>query len=315
MNKPKIGISACLLGQNVRYDGQHKLDHYLHDILGRYVDYVPVCPEVGCGLPVPREAMRLVGDKEAQRLMTVKTGIDHTERMLSWCRMELDALEKEHLSGFIFKSKSPSSGLRDAKVYTTKGFPALKGPGLFAREFTRRFPLVPVEDEARLHDDGLRENFIERIFSFSRWQEFVETDGSIGGLVAFHAQHKLLFMAHSVKHLRELGMIAGNAKGMKKTGWQLSYRTIMVQCLAVTATPKKHANVLMHAMGYFKEQLSADEKQELLELIDQYRIGTIPLIVPVTLVKHYARKYREHYLLKQVYLDYFPLELNLRNHV
>jgi len=173
--KIRLGISSCLLGEKVRYDGGHKLDHFLTDTLGKYVDWIPVCPEVESGLPVPREAMRLAGDPSSPRLVTVKTGIDHTERILHWTEKKLRELEKQDLCGFVFKSRSPSSGMRGVKVYGQSGVPSRSGTGVFAGAFMSRFPLMPVEDEGRLHDPGLRENFIERIFVFKRWKEFSRT--------------------------------------------------------------------------------------------------------------------------------------------
>lgn len=172
-SKIKIGISSCLLGEKVRYDGGHKLDHYLHDTLGRFVQWIPVCPEVECGLPVPREAMRLVGDPDSPRLMTRTGRVDHTPRMMKWARKRLKELEGEDLSGFIFKSRSPSSGLRRVKVYGPSGTPSAKGTGIFARAFINRFPVVPVEDDERLHNPQLRENFIERLFVYRRWKDIL----------------------------------------------------------------------------------------------------------------------------------------------
>jgi len=311
----RLGISTCLLGENVRYDGGHKHDRYLTDVVGPFVEWVPVCPEVECGLPVPREAMRLVGDLENPRLMTQKTGIDHTTRMYHWAETKLEELESMQLCGYIFKSKSPSSGMRDIKVYNEKGYPAKKGVGLFAKAFMERFPLLPVEDEGRLHDAGLRENFIERVFIMHRWQQFMSNDPTAKGLLQFHTYHKLLMMAHSVKHLSLLGKLAGNIK--QNSFENLTNQNIynMMDGLKLKATVKKNVNVLQHIMGYFKKQLSKDEKQELLEVIENYHHSLVPLIVPVTLLNHYVRKYDESYLKNQHYLHPHPAELMLRNHV
>jgi uncharacterized protein YbbK (DUF523 family) len=191
MGKIKIGISSCLLGEKVRYDAGHKLDRYITDTLGQYFEWVPVCPEVEYGLPVPREPMRLVGDPDSQRLITIRTGIDHTEGMLKWAERKLKELEKKELCGFIFKSRSPSSGIGGVKVYTLSGMPSQRGIGLFGRAFMNKFPVIPVIDDGRLHDPGLRENFIERVFVYKRWQEFIKKGGLIRNLVAFHTEHKL----------------------------------------------------------------------------------------------------------------------------
>jgi uncharacterized protein YbgA (DUF1722 family)/uncharacterized protein YbbK (DUF523 family) len=311
----KLGISTCLLGERVRYDGGHKLDRYLRDTLGRYVEYVPVCPEVECGMSIPREALRLVGDPKAPRLMTVRTRVDHTERMLRWARKRVVELEKEGLCGYIFKSKSPSSGMERVKVYDEKGIPAKKGVGIFARVFMAHFPLLPVEEEGRLHDLRIRENFIERIFAFKRWRELLKEGKGRGGLVRFHTRHKLLILAHSPKHSRLLGRLVARAAELPPEALYREYQALLLDALRLKTTPKKNANVLQHIMGFFKKQLTADEKQELLEIIDHYRRGYVPLIVPVTLVNHYVRKNDQPYLAEQHYLHPHPLELQLRNHV
>ncbi len=311
----KIGISACLLGESVRYDGGHKLDKYLRDLLGKYVTYVPVCPEKECGLPVPREAMRLVGDVEAPRLVTNRTGQDHTQRMQSWAQNRLDELEGENLCGFIFKSKSPSSGMERVKVYNQKGHPVPRGRGIFAAMFMERFPLLPVEEEGRLNDDNLRENFITRIFVYSRWKELLEQGFSISGLMDFHTRHKLLLMAHNVNAYRQLGKLVASAKEYDPEELAREYIARLMSALQYKATIKKNVNVLQHIMGYFKKDLTRDEKQELLEVIHNYSQSLVPLIVPITLLNHYVRKYDQPYLKEQVYLNPHPLELKLRNHV
>lgn len=314
MEKIKMGISTCLLGENVRYNGGHQLDRYLTDTLGKYFSYVPVCPEVEYGLPVPREAMRLVGKPENARLVTIKTGTDHTEGMLRWAEKRIDELEKEDLSGFIFKAKSPSSGMQAVKVYGPSGMPVHKGVGIFAGAFMRRFPLLPVEEDGRLHDPALRENFIERVFAYKRWQELLKQGRSVRHLIDFHTDHKLLMMSHSPKHYTALGRLVAAAKDHKGDLFAEYIRTLM-EGLRLIATAKKHTNVLHHIMGYFKKQLTADEKQELLEIIDRYHRQLVPLIVPITLILHYVRKYGEPYLERQHYLQPHPMELMLRNHV
>lgn len=314
-NRIKLGISSCLLGEKVRFDGGHKLNHYLTETLGQYVEWVPVCPEVESGLPVPREAMRLIGKPEAPRLVTSKSGVDLTDRMLTWAKSKLKHLESRELCGFIFKSKSPSSGMQRVKVYPPSGIPSSGGTGIFARAFMEHFPLLPVEDEGRLFDPVLRENFIERVFVYKRWQEFKSSGGSTGKLVSFHTGIKLLVLSHSPKHYSILGRLVADAKKVGTSRLHAKYISNLMDGLRLIATQKKHSNVLHHIMGYFKKQLSPDEKQELLEVIHRYHSGLIPLIVPVVLINHYVRKYNEPYLQKQVYLNPHPLELHLRNHV
>jgi len=311
----KIGVSSCLLGEKVRFDGGHKHDRYITGTLGKYFTFVPVCPETECGLAIPREAMRLVGAVDSSRLVTNKTGIDHTERMQTWAAKRLDALDRENLCGFIFKKDSPSSGLHRVRVYSGKGPPARTGRGIFAAAFTRRFPRIPVEEEGRLHDPGLRENFIERVFALKRWREALERKQSVGSLVAFHTREKLLLMAHSQKHYRQMGRLVAMGKSLAVNRLYDDYETLLMEALHLKATVAKQTNVLMHILGYFKKQLSGDEKQEMLGVIDNYRSGHLPLIVPVTLLNHFVRKYRQPYLSDQTYLQPHPLELALRNHV
>jgi len=315
VDKIKIGISTCLLGEKVRYDGGHKHDRYITDTLGQYFEWVPVCPEVEYGLPVPRESMRLVGNPDSPRLVTVRTGIDHTKGMLKWAEKRLRELEKEELCGFIFKSKSPSSGIGGVKVYTPSGMPSHRGTGIFGGTFILHFPLIPVIDDGRLHNPVLRENFIERVFAYKRWREFIEKGGSIRDLITFHTEHKLLILSHSPRHFRDLGHLVANGKKYTRTELNSQYITMLMKGLELIATVKKSTNVLMHLVGYFKKQLSSDEKKELLEVIDNYHKRLIPLIVPITLIRHYVRKFDEPYLKRQYYLNPHPLELMLRNHV
>lgn len=309
-----VGVSACLLGEKVRYDGGHKHDSYITGTLAQFFRLVPVCPEVESGMPVPREAMRLEGESAAPRLVTIRTRVDKTEQMQRFSREKVRELEKERLCGFIFKKNSPSSGLYRVKVYNS-GRPVPSGSGLFAAAVLRHFPLLPVEEEGRLNDPQLRENFLERIFAFHRWNCFLAGKPDAGKLVAFHTAHKLLMMAHSPAIYREMGKIVAAAG--KNAGADLftAYGELLMRGLALQATPKKNANVLMHIMGYFKKQLSPVEKAELLTIIDQYRNRLVPLIVPITLLRHYVTKYEQHYLQGQVYLSPHPAELMLRNHV
>jgi uncharacterized protein YbgA (DUF1722 family)/uncharacterized protein YbbK (DUF523 family) len=314
MEKIKMGISACLLGEKVRYDGGHQHDRYLTDTLGQYFNYVPVCPEVEYGLPTPREAMHLTGTPASARLVTIKAGVDHTDGMLKWANLKLNKLESEGLCGFIFKSKSPSSGMKAVKVYGPSGIPVNKGVGIFAGSFMKRFPILPVEEDGRLHDPALRENFIERVFVYRRWRDFINSGRSLKKLIDFHTDHKLLILSHSPKHYSILGKLVAAAKNY--TGdLDGEYVKTLMEGLRLIATTKKHTNVLHHIMGYFKRQLSSDEKQELLEVIENYHKQVVPLIVPITLLSHYVRKYGEPYLERQYYLHPHPMELMLRNHV
>jgi uncharacterized protein YbgA (DUF1722 family)/uncharacterized protein YbbK (DUF523 family) len=310
----KLGVSSCLLGAPVRYDGGHKLDRFLRDTLGRFVEFVPVCPEVESGLPTPRPSLRLVGDPDTPRLVMPKTGEDHTETMLRWAGEKLDELARLDLCGFVFKARSPSSGMERIKVYPESGGqPAPKGVGVFARAFMERFPCVPVEDDGRLNDPRLRENFIERIFVMKRWRDMLGRGFSRGELVRFHTRHKLLLLAHSPERYRTLGRIT--AQGPQDPGaLRDAYLAELTAAMKLLPTVKKHVNVLQHMMGHLKKRIGPDEKQELLEVLEDFRGGLTPLIVPVTLMAHHVRKHDVAYLAEQHYLKPHPVELKLRNH-
>jgi uncharacterized protein YbgA (DUF1722 family)/uncharacterized protein YbbK (DUF523 family) len=313
--KFKIGISSCLLGNPVRWNAGHKLDRFLTNTLGQFVEYVPVCPEVEAGFGVPRESVRLVGDPENPRMITFKSKKDLTDQMKRWAKKRVKQLEKEDLCGFIFKCDSPSSGMIRVKVYSEKGMPRKVGVGMFARAFMDHFPRIPVEDDGRLHNPAIRENFIERIFSLKRWRDITAKLPRIGKLVDFHSRNKLLLLSHSQKHYRLMGKLVANGKTLTPRELFDQYEQLLLEALALKTTAKKNNNVLQHLMGYFKKQLAADEKQELLEVFEQYRKGYVPLLVPLTLINHYVRKYDQPYLKIQTYLNPHPLELKLRTSV
>lgn len=310
-----LGVSRCLLGERVRYDGGHKQDRFLTDTLGKWIEYVGVCPEVECGMSIPREPLRLEGDVAAPRLMTHNTRVDFTDQMQAWGQKRLQELEGQGLCGYIFKSKSPSSGMARIKVHGADGKVRHSGVGIWAAMFLRHFPELPAEDEGRLHDPKIRENFIDRIFTMKRFRDARAQGENSANLVGFHTRHKLLILAHSPQIYREMGrLVAQGGESGAENGWN-AYVALLARALAVQATSKKHVNVLQHIMGYFKKQLSADEKQELLEVMDSYARHFVPLVVPVTLLNHYVRKYEQPYLAQQYYLNPHPAELALRNHV
>jgi uncharacterized protein YbgA (DUF1722 family)/uncharacterized protein YbbK (DUF523 family) len=309
----KIGVSSCLLGKEVRYNGGHSHDQYVTGTLGQHFTFVDVCPEVEAGFGIPRETLRLVGDPDAPRLMTTKTKKDFTDQMQNWAKGRVTELEKEDLCGFIFKKGSPSSGMERVRVYSDSGMPSNRGSGMFARAFMDHFPLIPTEEDGRLNDSTLRENFIERIFALRRWRLMAAERKSLGNLVAFHTAHKLQIMSHSVKHYREMGRLVAQGKELDIQSLYDQYEAFYMQALSMKATVKKNVNVLQHMAGYFKKQLSKDEKHELQEVIEQYHQSFTPLIVPVTLFNHYIRKYDQEYLKNQYYLNPHPIELKLRN--
>jgi uncharacterized protein YbgA (DUF1722 family)/uncharacterized protein YbbK (DUF523 family) len=314
VEKILLGISSCLLGNPVRFDGGHKLDRFLTETLGAYVTYLPVCPEVEAGFGVPRESMRLTGLADAPRLVTTRTGRDLTDAMAAWARRRVEELAAEELCGFIFKSDSPSSGMERVRVYGPAGMPEKKGVGVFARAFMERFPLLPVEEEGRLHDPVLRENFIEAIFTLKRFRESMASSPRGGELVDFHTRHKLLIMSHAPAVYREMGrLVAGSGKAPREEV-RRAYGALLLRALRHKTTVRKHVDVLQHMAGHFKKILPPDERRELQELIEAYRREEVPLIVPVTLLNHQVRKHGVAWLAAQVYLNPHPLELRLRNH-
>ncbi len=314
-DKIRIGVSSCLLGNPVRYDGGHKHDHYITNILANYFHFVAVCPEVECGLPVPRETMRLAGNSENPRLVTSKSGIDHTEKMLSFCNQKVRSLESEDLKAFIFKKDSPSSGLYRVKVYGESGQAQKNGRGLFASALVNYFPNLPVEEEGRLRDPALRENFIEKVFCYNRWKNFLKADPDYKKLIDFHSRHKLQLMAHSPKLTSKMGRLVAAGKATQGKELLEEYQLFLLEALALKATTKKNVNVLYHIAGHFKKLITGDEKKELIELINNYAHSLVPLVVPLTLINHYVRKYGNAYLQNQTYLEPHPSELMLRNHV
>ncbi len=255
--KIRIGVSSCLLGNPVRYDGGHQYDPFISETLGHFFEFVPVCPEAECGLGVPRETMRLVGDPQKPRLLTTETNLDHTDRMLSWARQRLKELEEERIYGFIFKSKSPSSGMERVKVYPRQGgAPKMVGVGLFARAFMEAFPILPVEDEGRLQDIGLRENFIERLFVCWRWSIVKNDAMTANALITFHSKHKLQIMARSQRHYQVMGSLVAQAKMRSLNSLFDEYQTLLLDALRILLpTVKKQENVLLHTQGHFKKQL------------------------------------------------------------
>jgi uncharacterized protein YbgA (DUF1722 family)/uncharacterized protein YbbK (DUF523 family) len=312
----RLGISRCLLGEKCRWDGGHKLDPYLVNTLGQFVEWVDVCPEVELGLGVPRESLRLVGSPDAPRFVTHKTGRDHTDAMQTWARRRLEELAPLHLHGYVLKKDSPSCGVSRVRVYGKGDSPANTGQGIYARELMTRFPLMPVEEEGRLHDVGLRENFIERIFVEYRWQKMLAEEPTPGGLVRFHTAHKMTLMAHAPAKYHEMGRLVASAGALPWEQLVASYNQMLHGTLQFLATPAKQSDVLQHLMGFLKRELDAADKQELLEVIADYRAGLTPLIVPLTLLQHHLRRHAvSDWVYEQVYLKPYPKELMLRNHV
>lgn len=340
-DRPRIGVSACLLGEPVRYDTGHKRDPFLVEIFGPHVEWVPVCPEVEAGFGTPRESMRLTLiaaatpstgpatspvaevvrakgvriDPQRISLRLVKSGTDVTDRLTSYSGPRAEALAAENLSGYVLKKDSPSCGMDRVKVYTPGGMAEKAGRGLFAEALIRKMPNLPVEEEGRLSDPPLRENFIERIFAYQRLRRLLASQWSLGDLVQFHTAHKLTLMAHSPVAYRELGRLVAGAQSLPRGELETSYESRFMAAMSIVATSKRHANVLQHMLGYFKRTLDADARTEILDLIEEHRQGHVPLIVPLTLLRHHVRRHKVEYLQGQTYLEPHPRELSLRNHV
>lgn len=311
----RIGVSSCLLGREVRFDGGHKHDRYLTEQLGRFVEFVPVCPEVEVGMGIPRESVRLVRRGGDIRMIAERSGTDHTDAMRAWCRKRLAQLERLGLSGYVLKRNSPSCGMERVRLYGPSGMPQRQARGLFAEALMATFVDLPVEEEGRLNDPPLRENFLERVFAYQRLRRFFANRWTVGGLVAFHTAHKLQLMSHSPEDYRALGRLVATARGRDRVALESEYRQAFMAALRKKATPRRHFNVLQHVAGYFRPQLDAPSRAELQRLFDDYRAGLVPLVVPMTLVRHYVRRFDIAYLAGQVYLEPHPKELMLRNHV
>lgn len=313
--KIRLGVSTCLLGENVRFDGGHKHDLYLTETLGQFIEWVPVCPEVEIGLGTPRESLHLTGDPDAPRLVTTKTRQDHTAAMLKFAQAKIEQLKRLQLNGYILKKGSPSCGMERVRVYSEKGMPARAGVGLFARALLEKMPHLPIEEEGRLNDPKLRENFIVRVFCHQRWQRLREKPFRLLDLITFHAQHKFLLLAHHEKNYREMGKLVAAGKSLAAKELLTRYEALYFAALRHPALRRKHTNVLQHLAGYFKKQLDEKDKQELHTTIADYHHDLLPLVVPLTLIKHYVKKFDVQYLQDQIYLNPHPKELMLLNHV
>lgn len=307
----RIGVSTCLLGEHVRFDGGHKRDAFLVETLGRYVEWVPVCPEVEAGFGTPRASMRLVRGDGDVRLVATQTGVDYTQRMRRFAVRRVAALAQHDLCGYVLKKSSPSCGMERVNIYGARGGPVARGRGLFAAELMQAYPHLPVEEEGRLSDPRVRENFIERVFAYGRLRALFGTQWTIGGLVAFHSAHQLQLMAHSPRMYADLGRVVAGAQAMRRAALRTLYKTQFMTGLEVMATPKRQVNVLQNILGYFSERLDRAAHRELVELIDDYGRSLVPLVVPLTLIRHYVRQFDIGYLRAQTYLEPHPQELML----
>jgi uncharacterized protein YbgA (DUF1722 family)/uncharacterized protein YbbK (DUF523 family) len=312
----RIGVSSCLLGEEVRYDGGHQRDDYVTGVLGPFFTWVPVCPELEVGLGVPREPIRLVGRAAAPRLLGVTSGTDHTDAMRDFARRRVAALRRQGLSGYILKRGSPSCGMERVKRYPAADAPpARDGTGLFARALTEALPLLPVEEEGRLNDAALRDSFITRVFAYRRLAALRESAPGAGAVIEFHTAHKCLLLAHQPSAYARLGGLIARVPRAPAEAWLDRYGEIFMRALRTRATVRKHVEVLQHITGFFKRRLGPLERRELLGLIGDYARGLVPLVVPITLINHFVARFDVTGVRDQVYLHPHPKELMLRNHV
>jgi len=318
MEKPapiRIGISSCLLGCKVRFDGGHKKDDFLVGTFGRWVEWLPVCPEVEVGMGTPRESIRLVREGGEVRLLAPKSGRDWTAPMREYSARRTEALEAADLCGYVLKKDSPSCGMERVKVHNPGAMPRKDGRGVYAEALLERFPNLPVEEEGRLCDPHLRDNFVERVFAYHRLRSLFAGRWTVGGLVGFHTAHKLQLLAHEPRAYEALGRLVAGAKAMERGELRRRYEHLFMQGLKTIATARRNSNVLLHIVGYFKKTLDGDSRAELLGVIEDYRRALVPLIVPITLIRHWVRVHDVRYLAGQTFLEPHPKELMLRNHV
>jgi len=310
----RIGISTCLLGEKVRYDGGHKRDAFLTEVFGQYVEWVPVCPEVEMGLGIPREPVRLVQQEDGVHFVAIQSGTDHTEKMRRYATERLTALAGVGLRGYVLKRASPSCGMERVRIYQPSGMPERDGSGMFAEALMKRFPHLPVEEEGRLSDPRLRENFVSRVFAYHRWCEMATQGVTRSALTRFHERHKFQLMAHNQAGAKRLGDILGKPGQYADDGeMAAAYLDGFTNAMRRIPTPRNHTNVLQHMVGYFSKRLDPADRAEMTETVEKYRLGLVPLIVPITLIRHYVRKFNVPYLQDQAYLNPHPHELMLLN--
>jgi uncharacterized protein YbgA (DUF1722 family)/uncharacterized protein YbbK (DUF523 family) len=319
---PRIGISRCLLGEEVRHDGGHKRDEFLASTFGRFVEWVPVCPEVEVGMGTPREPIQLVVSNDGGaasgahtvRLLGVKSRRDWTGPMSSYASSRARHLASADLSGYVLKKDSPSCGLERVRVHDD-GRVSRTGRGLFAEALIGELPNLPIEEEGRLNDPARRENFIERVFAYQRLRALFSGRWTIHALVVFHSRHTLQLLSHSRRGYAELGRLVASAVTHERRNLSVTYQRLFMTTLGRLATPGRHADVMMHAVGHLKRLIQTRDRDELVEAIEEHRRGIVPLVVPITLIRHHVRRHDVGYLKDQTYLEPHPRELALRNHV
>ena len=310
-----LGISACLVGQKVRYNGEHKRSSYCMNQLSKHFQFKPVCPEVGIGMGTPRAPIRLVGNIDGYRVKgTDDPELDVTDQLYQYGQDR--AWELSDISGYILMQKSPSCGMERVKVYHANGHPLGKGePGMYAKALMETNPLLPVEEEGRLHDPVLRENFISRVFAYHRWHRDVVSNPSYQAVEQFHALHKYILMAHDPQNYSELGRIVAQGKKVSLENLMSEYFSLFMTVMKLKANRKSHTNVMLHLLGYLKRSVSGEDRQQILQLIEEYRQGILPLVAPMSLLRHFIKRHGSDYIKNQYYLMPHPEELGLRNSI
>ncbi len=308
-----IGISACLMGHKVRYNGGHKRSSFCTNTLDSFFNLIPVCPEVGIGMGTPREPIRLVGDMADYAVIgTDNPELNVTDQLLQYGKEK--ASELSQISGYVLMQKSPSCGMERVKIYHPNGNPSgFSGSGLFAKALMESNPLLPVEEEGRLHDPVLRENFFTRVYAYHRWQRDVEVDPSYAAIGEFHAVYKYILMAHNPQNYTELGRLVAKGREVNINKLMEDYIGCFMKTLAKRANRKSHTNVLLHLLGYVKQSVSSEDRGKILESVEAYRQGMVPLVAPVTLLRHFIEAHGSDYVKKQAYLNPYPDHLGLRN--
>lgn len=311
-----VGVSACLLGEPVRYDGGHRRSRWLTDVLDAYVRWVSVCPELEIDLGVPRPTLRLEQGESGVRLIEIETERDLTRRMLEYARARVDELTGLGLRGYVLKQDSPSCGRERVKLVDANGVPARTGVGLFAAVLAAALPNLPIEEEGRLEDPRLRDNFVARLFAYDRWLSLRAAGAAPGGLVGFHTAHKLQLLAHSPRGTQQLGRLVARAGATSAADWPAlldEYEAGFMAALARVASPGRHVSTLQQLAGFLEDRLTPVETRELNVLIEEYRAGTLPRIAALTLLGHHLRDFEHPWAEAQSYLAPYPCELGLRN--
>ncbi|MAP12215.1 MAG: hypothetical protein CMQ61_09190 [Gammaproteobacteria bacterium] len=311
-SRPLVGVSSCLLGQEVRFDGGHKLDKFVRSKLGEFVDYVPECPEVAIGLGIPRAPIRLSMNEGRVRVIGVKDPtLDVTDKLDAYAHAV--HAKGRQLAGYVFKKGSPSCGMERVKIYTEGGMPLSNGSGRFAHRFMELNPLMPCEEDGRLNDMAIRESFVERVFTLHRWQRFAGEGLTPGGLVDFHTRHKYLILSHSEVGYRQLGRMVAEAGAANLHELCQAYIGHVMQSMRQRATRKRHANVLQHLLGFLSRTLESADRKTLNDMVDEYRLGKIPLVVPIRFLRYHFARQPNEFVSLQYYLHPYPEDLGIRN--